>query len=481
MSEVRYDGGGVNLAVKNGGTGVAGAPSGWRRHVRRFAGVATAAVSLLGVACQPPEGSGYERQVGPFTIGVITEDPTDKFSIVEPAPNAVTVNGASTNRYWTTRLAIIHRTAETSIDQSSCVTWNGPDISSIQPGVVLRTQTAPGRTRAIMVTDNIMFGVRQTVNVHTVDTNNSPAYTQVGRLMSSLIGEPTGNQSLPWRFCAKATGRHLQVKAWPTSTPEPDWSDTDPSKVLNMELPADTVFAGKPGVYTGHIGANQTAELTDRATATVTGGPGHAYWTSARAWSDATLAMVATGGNPNPGGPSGAPASVVDALAQQVSHGNAAIAASGAAAGDNGRKTEASRVHAIVMGKPGMTSAMRGRTAIDYASDMMASPSFSGGKTDAQFVRAVYEQVLGRTPSAATIANGEARVRASGRRAYARTIYGSAEHSTWAARAAAQEVWGRAPTSAEVTDIAARYRALGRDGGFIRAELAAASAPAFGS
>src|SRR5690606_27646599 len=70
VSEVRYDGGGVNLAVKNGGTGVAGAPSGWRRHVRRFAGVATAAVSLLGVACQPPEGSGYERQVGPFTIGV---------------------------------------------------------------------------------------------------------------------------------------------------------------------------------------------------------------------------------------------------------------------------------------------------------------------------------------------------------------------------------------------------------------------------
>lgn len=466
-------------------------PTRRRLYAKRFAVVATAVVSLLGAACQPPEdqktgggivgGAGFERQADPFTIGVITEDPTDKFSVTEPAPNAITVKGAAANRYGNTRLAIIHQDAETSIDQLSCVTWHGPDVSAVQPGVMLRTQTAAGRTRAIMVTNNIFFGVRQTMNVHVVDTNNSPAYTKVGHYVSSLIGEPAKHQPLPWRFCAKVTGTHLQVKAWNLTVPEPGWSNTDPKKVLNMELPADTVFAGKPGVYAGHIGANQTAKFTDRATATVTGGDGDIFWQASRAWADSTLAMVATGGNPNPGGPSGASAATIDAVAEAATAGGAASGGRVAASSDAGRRTEASRIHAIVMGRPGMTSAMRGRTALDYASDMMASPSFSAGKSDAEFVRAVWQQSLGRTPTAARVTSDVTKVRANGRRAYARTIYGSAEHSERAARAATLEVWGRSATSAEVAVIAARYRGMGRDGSLLRAELAARTAPVFGS
>src|SRR5699024_1393147 len=71
------------------------------------------------------------------------------------------------------REALVRVDAPVSVDQQSCVTWNGPiDGTAIQPGVVLRADPSPDRTRLIMVTNNVAFDWRPAINVHLVDWAN---------------------------------------------------------------------------------------------------------------------------------------------------------------------------------------------------------------------------------------------------------------------------------------------------------------------
>lgn len=164
------------------------------------------------------------------------------------------------------RMALIRGDAPLSVDQESCVTWYGPvEGTIIQPGVVLRVDPSPDRTRMVMVTNNIAYEWRRSINVHIIDSAlGDPSYQKVGTNSTTTIGYWNHTEPLPWRFCARAIGRWVEGKAWSLQNGEPSWSD--PTATVRVLLQPEQVHAGRPGVYIGHLGSGQSTRLDDHET-----------------------------------------------------------------------------------------------------------------------------------------------------------------------------------------------------------------------
>ena len=243
--------------------------------------VALGVVVLTGVAgavaCTPEPP--MQTRSGGHTLGVLTTDASPLYRVATAGRTLnVTAPGAATRvrvqEPGNLRMAIVKDTAPTSVDQQSCVTWGAMKGSWDQPGVTLRVRTDATRTRAIMVTNNVMYGARWAFNAHLADSAAEPPLRQLAGFtfpgtMTDAAGRPA---PFPWRLCARVQGTTLQVKVWSVAnTPvEPAWGT--PAHTASTTVPAAWVVAGRPGLYAGHIATGTTIALTDATTATVAAG-----------------------------------------------------------------------------------------------------------------------------------------------------------------------------------------------------------------
>lgn len=241
-------------------------------------------LSILGVAAFLPAPAGSTGRAGAFTTGEITPDHAESYVITDTGAG-FTAEAPSSNRYGNLRLAVIADDAPNAVDQSACVTWNGPDAGIGQPGIVLRSTIEPGRTRAIMVTNNVWAHFRSAFNVHLADSTAQEPLLQIGSAeLPDAVGTAFELLPLPWRICGRVIGSTLQIKAWsvPSHASPPAWGDHHYG--TSMRLPEDWVMAGKPGVYIGHLQAGEAAEMTDLVTTSIGRNTSTGYWGRSRAW-----------------------------------------------------------------------------------------------------------------------------------------------------------------------------------------------------
>ena len=197
----------------------------------------------------------------------LTTDGRDRF-YVAPIGERTTVRADALNVGSNTRMVWVTAGGEVSTDQQVCATWVAWTGLS-QAGVALRVRGDGARVRAITVTGNIVWGARFGFNVHVWDTATHPKGTVPvtyagGADLSRTFGPANGLMKLPWRICARVTGRMLDFKVWPVAKPEPRWGDTRYGR--RFRLPASATYPGRPGWYAGHLRPVDQLVIEDQVT-----------------------------------------------------------------------------------------------------------------------------------------------------------------------------------------------------------------------
>src|SRR5699024_1790859 len=184
-------------------------PFGKQRDRRTGLVLLIALVVIGAVGCDPTPRS--QTLTNGLRTSVVTKDGDDAYQVGRPEADTIDVTAPASNRGGNHRMAVVAEDAPVSIDQESCVTWNGPLVGNSQPGVVLRARSDDDHTQLIMVTNNIVYGWRPGVNVHLIDSKRWPeTFASAGSFTSDHIGAE--GQPLPWRFCARATGDQVSAK-----------------------------------------------------------------------------------------------------------------------------------------------------------------------------------------------------------------------------------------------------------------------------
>lgn len=272
------------VAVRGQHTGVRTTTSSSRRApsaaVRWIAALLALVTAISLTACKPALNA--DRKQGSFTVGMITPEGIDRF-VFEDRSTGLTVRAPASNTGGNLRAAVVKTNAPVLVDQQSCVNWNGPIGGMVQPGVVLRAKVEPDRTRAVMVTNNIFFGYHPGFNVHLADTNGlnetgtgpgTNSYALLAQFdLSAGVGGFQDRKPLPWRICARVTGRQLTLKVWsvPSFVGEPSWSD--PTYAKRATLPQRSVYAGQPGMYVGHVRAREHTHFNRLAAGSIPTAP----------------------------------------------------------------------------------------------------------------------------------------------------------------------------------------------------------------
>lgn len=259
-------------------------PGGRRSNAGHLPRTIACVIGLLTIstttACEPSVDAAPPQ--ASYTMSTITPDGTDQY-VLEVDSLGLTVRSPAANVGGNLRVAVVDDDAPVLADQQACVSWHGPAGSSAQPGVVLRSKVEPGRTRAIVVTNNVVWGYRSGFNVHLVDTDGlnetgtGPGPYVHPRMagfdMRAGVGDLTDGKPSPWRICARVVGSTLTVKAWsvPAFDTEPSWSD--PTYAQSTTLPSTAGHTGRPGIYVGHLSPGDHAVLKDLDTGTVPAAP----------------------------------------------------------------------------------------------------------------------------------------------------------------------------------------------------------------
>ncbi len=175
----------------------------------------------------------------------------------------VTVSDSSSEESGNSRHVIPVLASTAQQDEASCVTILGPLDGSTQPGVALRIRSDGSRTRAITVTNNILWGARNGFNVHLADSGavgEEQMHGIAGYFPTGFAPSLRSLPPLPWRLCARVMGQQLQTKVWaPFQMPEPSYADSRFG--LAVTLPPEWVFAGRPGFYVGHLATGASTAL----------------------------------------------------------------------------------------------------------------------------------------------------------------------------------------------------------------------------
>ena len=218
--------------------------------------LAACTMGLVLVACAPePEPPTGWSQV------YLTRDGGDVARVRIEGAGTVAVEADGRNTGTNSRGLLYPTESETSPDEQSCA---GTTVSEqhAQEGVALRI--APSELgdhegiRAITVTKNVWGHATHSYNVHLWDT--TPAVTPSGMASSELIDSADMSVALheqptrERRLCARIEGQLLEIKVWPADDAEPDWGD--PVHTHTTEVPESWVYAGRPGLYFGHLHAN---------------------------------------------------------------------------------------------------------------------------------------------------------------------------------------------------------------------------------
>ena len=117
---------------------------------------------------------------------------------------------------------------------------------------------------------NVLYGAVWQFNVLTWDNQASPTMSPRGAVNLEPIFRPGGTVAdLPWKVCAKVSGRTVTLKAWRGDEAEPAWGDA--SHGGSVTLPAGWDYAGKAGWYLGHIPPGGYGAMTGLRTAALSG------------------------------------------------------------------------------------------------------------------------------------------------------------------------------------------------------------------
>lgn len=267
---------GVRLGLESGGT---------------TPGIATEATPRpsLGLSYQSRETVFDASSPASVSTGVLTADGADATTFMPGAGGTVTVTGQGSGDGSNLRMVWWADAAPASVDSQVCSTWTAAEGGSVQPGLALRVRTEPAGTRAITVTNNILYAARWSWNVHLWE----PGSTKLNLINQAILpifgssrkvfGSATYEVSpRPWRMCARAVGAVVQFKAWPLSwTPvEPAWGD--PRYGAAYRLPPEWVYPGRTGWYAGHVGPGETMTFDDLRVWAVRGGAGEVRADQAR-------------------------------------------------------------------------------------------------------------------------------------------------------------------------------------------------------
>lgn len=142
---------------------------------------------------------------------------------------------------------------------SVCATIN-PVIGGLsdfmQPGVALHIRTSGGRTTALTLTNNVLWGARWNWNVHYMDSGRRPTHVGLGSFaVPGFYREGRPMPPLPWRVCARTVGDSLQGKVWRAGAAEPRWGD--PNFGGSVAIPSGLASGGESGVFAGHLEGGQ--------------------------------------------------------------------------------------------------------------------------------------------------------------------------------------------------------------------------------
>lgn len=235
---------------------------------KQLAAALICVLTLAFTACQPqPPKPPPTRSVwGSYAMGILTHDGSDRYTLTDQGDGFV-VAAPTTNTSGNLRVAIIPETSTFSTNQQACVTWDGPLEGFTQPGLTLRVQSSQDSTKAIMVTNNIVYHYRTGFNVHLAVSTADPRLTPVGSVvLPDAVGpSPFDQTPPPWRLCARAIGDQVELKVWaldqvPT---EPAWGD--PQYGGTVALPEGSTYSGQAGYYTGHLSPGQSTTFRDGA------------------------------------------------------------------------------------------------------------------------------------------------------------------------------------------------------------------------
>lgn len=227
-----------------------------------FAFAVAAAIALTSACAPPPEPpAGWHQRY-------LTRDGADVTTITESSHGRIDATAPATNVGGNSRTLFGRTDAPISTNQYSCATV-AHSGGIVQEGVAVRMRADGDRHRGITVMKNIFGGVNSVYNVHLWDTTiggDLPARHIAGFAMEDSVGHGNSD-SVPRRLCAKVEGQTLTFKVWPAGNPEPEWND--PTASRSLVLPSDWVFDGQPGLYIGHLEANDWAVFTDTVTGTL--------------------------------------------------------------------------------------------------------------------------------------------------------------------------------------------------------------------
>jgi hypothetical protein len=229
--------------------------------VRRAVVAAVALVALVG--CDRVAVRTFDRS-SPHALEVryLTRDTGDGYSVAA-ASGSLYVVAASGNLGTNSRVLVSPSGQPRTDDHQACATWRHQDGPANQQGLALRVRTDPsGRSRAVTVTKNVVWGANWQFNVLTWDSAQPGTWQVRGSVDLARVFWPDRRLApFPWRVCARAEGDLVRVKGWTDGSPEPGWDD--PTHTGSVRLPLGWVYPGHGGWYVGHLGAGEATSATD--------------------------------------------------------------------------------------------------------------------------------------------------------------------------------------------------------------------------
>jgi hypothetical protein len=205
-----------------------------------------------------------------FNVATLTTSGSNAYQLShDPSSDAVTITAPATNTDEGGRGVFWPSGQTAMLDGESCARWQGenPAAPYAQEGAALRIRTnLDGSVDALTVTKNIWLGAIWIFNEHIWNSNQSPAFTQIGHVDLRTVFDPSGDpmhpSPLPWDLCAKTVGPNLSFVAWLDGSPRPAYGDTTHGG--SVQVPATYVYPGQVGWYIGHLHPGQTSVFDHR-------------------------------------------------------------------------------------------------------------------------------------------------------------------------------------------------------------------------
>ena len=213
------------------------------------------------------------REKNPFATQVLTAEGNDSFTYESTNDNGVYMTAPTTNSGINLRQVMWKNTKngnQSVLNSQTCATWVSESTDMLQEGLALRVfhNDKTGRTKALTLTKNTIFGIHWEFNVLSWDTNRKgDPWVGIKQFnMADIMLNSNGQMKpMPWRVCARADDNKFSFKIWfPDTMNEPSWHNKTYTR--SVTIPRQFMIPGKTGWYIGHIPAGGNATYSDLTT-----------------------------------------------------------------------------------------------------------------------------------------------------------------------------------------------------------------------